>query len=187
MIYSPNHYIGRLILPNEQVRFWLESAASLAGIIGLFAIASELLRARRADARDFLFQTQEKWDEIFDERMVVRSLRFSNMDDYLLALHESENSQAFMTVFNFWDLMTRTIKAKAIDKDIAIHAFGRPFMDYFGKYSHVQHQRVELQGGSNWFTTFDWFAEEITKTLPGEFDAFSKEDKYVEKLKAQAN
>jgi hypothetical protein len=173
-------------VPNELLRFWLESVASIAGIAALAAIALELQRARRADARDFLFQTHEKWIEIFEERMTVRSLEFSNMDDYLLALHGSADRQALMTVFNFWDLLTRTIRAKAIDKDLAIENFGRPFLDYFGKFSHVQHQRVELQGGSNWFESFDWFAEEISKILPDEFEAYTKEDEYYEKLKAQA-
>ena len=46
-------------MPSEQVRFWLEVVASAAGIAALAAIALELLRARRADARDFIFHISE--------------------------------------------------------------------------------------------------------------------------------
>lgn len=42
-------------MDNEQLSFWIDLFASFTAIIGLFAVAYELYRARKAEVRQFHF------------------------------------------------------------------------------------------------------------------------------------
>ena len=66
-------------MPSEQLRFWLETLASITGIAALVFIAMELLRARRADSRDFLFHVYEKYEGLAKDMQVVATLQVSNI------------------------------------------------------------------------------------------------------------
>ena len=160
-------------MPSEQIRFWLESIGSVAGVAALAAIALELIRARRADTRDFLFHTHEKYNEIRKEQDLLLSLKFSQLEDYNFSGSE-ENMDAWVSVFGFWNLIASTTRAKAIDKNIVIEQFARPFLRFYEKFSEAGHQLVEEQGGLNWFNNIDWLADETIKRFPGEVEAMKK-------------
>ena len=164
-------------MPSEQLQFWLESVASLAGIIGIYAIASELLRARRADAREFLFHMAEKLDEMHEDRRIVEQLKFSNYDEFL-SLYQ-EHDVAMLKVYNFWDLLTKTVKDKVIDSKVAVDHFGRMFMySFYNKYSKAHHELRDIEDNSEWFSNFDWFAKEYARLKPGDWAGYEKADKY---------
>lgn len=174
-------------MPSEQLRFWLETITSVIGLIGVFAIALELLRARRADARDFIFHISEKYKDIYNERTLVNSFEFSNMDEWIVVIRgKEEHWQAYATVFNFWDLLTKTVRATAIDRKIAITQWGRVFMLFHEKFSQVSRELIELEGGHNWYENFDWFAEEYMKYLPSDLDAMKRQNEIAERVLAEA-
>lgn len=164
-------------MPNEQIRFWLESFASIAGIVGLFAIASELLRARKADARDFLFHMYEKFDAMHEERRLMEQLEFSNYDEFLQLFQD--NDKSMLTIYNFWDLLTRTVKDGIIDSRTALDHFGRIFMTFYNRYSKAHHEYRDIEGNPEWFATFDWFAKEYHRLKPGDWDRFMKGSEYI--------
>lgn len=173
-------------MPSETVRFWLESIGSVAGIAALAAIALELLRARRADTRDFLFQITEKHQEIRHETNIAFSWEFSNLEEWYLNDSE-ENRVAWSAVYSFWDLLAVSVRAKTISKYFAAKQFGRPFLRFYEKFSDVMHQQIEIEGGANWFGDIDWLADEVFKLFPGEIEAMNELNEYFEKLKAQAS
>ena len=160
-------------MPSEQVRFILESIASIAAIAALVAIALELQRARRADTRDFLFYTHEKYHEIRKTQDYLLGLNISNVDD----LNKGDKkTDAWMSVYGFWELICRTTQAKAIDKDIVIEQYARPFLRFYDKLADVVHERIEEQGGLDWFSPVDWFANETYKRYPSEVKSMKNEE-----------
>lgn len=165
---------------NEQLRFWLESLASLAAIIGLFTIAKELLRARKADQRDFLFHMSDKLDAMHEERRIVEQLEFSNYDEFLA--HFQTHDEPLLKVYNFWDLLTRAVKDNIVDAKTAIDHFGRLFMyTYYSKYAKAHHEYRDIEGNPEWFANFDWFAEQYNKLKPGDWDKYMKGRDYISK------
>jgi hypothetical protein len=174
-------------VPSDQVRFWLETAASIIGLIGVFAIALELLRARKADERDFLFHTYEKYEEIAAERGIVQNLQFTNVDELVLInSSEGDAQSAYFKVFNYWDLLTKTIQSGAISSKIAAEHFAFPFMTYYEKYSTYIHEWFKIIGGYGQFDSFDWFAEECQRVM-GDSEIPRKAQEYIDKVKAQAS
>jgi hypothetical protein len=174
-------------MPSEQIRFILEAIGSIAGIAALIAIALELQRARKADERDFLFHTYEKFEEISKEWAVATSMEFSTLDELILLTINEEHENAFLKIFNFWDLFTKTVRDKAISKTSAFEHFGIPFIRYYDKFSLAFHELDEIKGGYNNFESFDWFYEELTRNYPGESESVKRRETYNAKVKAQAS
>lgn len=173
-------------MPSEQLRFWLELVASFAGIAALAAIALELQRARKADTRDFLFQTTEKINEIRKERIYLTSLNFSNLKEFLILRRDDEYGQAFVAVFNFWSLLVKTTRLNAVNQKIVFDEYGLAFMNYYEKFSEVQHEFAKVSG-FNWFEELDWFADEYMRLFPGKVELLKKQNEYVEKVVSQAS
>lgn len=173
-------------MPSEQLQFILESITSIVGIAALVAIAIELQRARRADAREFLFHTYEKFSGIHKHRVLVENLEIIDFDDWLLGFNDEAISESQTAVFNFWDLLTRTVRDSSINSKIAVEHFGRVFMTYYEKYSPYHHQFRKLEGDSEWTKSFDWFAEKYSRHLPGDWEAFQTSNSYREKLFAES-
>jgi hypothetical protein len=145
----------------------------------------ELQRARRADTRDYLFQSFEKWEEMSKEWTLVLSMEFSTLDELLILTRDETRFNAFLKVFNFWDLLTKTIQDKAIDRSVAFEHYGISFVRYYDKYSKAMQEVDEIKGGFNNFQSFDWFHEEYLKTYPGEVESVKKRDEYFKKVWAQ--
>ena len=165
-------------MPSEQLRFVLESIASIAGFAALVATALELQRARRADAREFLFHAYEKFNDIHEHRIIVEQLELNSFDDFRREFSDDRARESLVTMYSFWDLLTRTIRDRAIDTKSATEHFGRVFMTYYVKYSPFQHEWRKIEGDSDWFEDFDWFAEEYFRLRPGDWEAFQKRLSY---------
>ena len=174
-------------MPNDQIRFWIESFASLIGIVGILAIVWELDRARKADAREFLFYTYAQFNKIHKQRVVVENLEINSLDEFLLTLKDPDSRESILAFFNFMDMLTRTVRDKSINSKIAVEHFGRIFMDYYEKTVEYQHQYRELEGNSTWFESFDWFAEEYRRHMPGDYEAYQRGQAYVADLFARTD
>ena len=175
-------------MPSEQLRFIIETAASIIGLIGVFAIALELLRARKADERDFLFHTYEKYEEIAVERGIIFNLNFTKLDELvLITVSEGDAKSAYFKVFDYWDLLTKTIQSGAISSKIAAEHFAFPFMTYYEKYSTYIHEWFKIIGGYGQFDSFDWFAEECRRLVMIDSEIPRKAQEYIDKVKAQAS
>ena len=177
-------------MPSDQVRFVLESIASIAGIAALAAIALELLRARRADARDFLFHTQEKFDAIYDERRIVMALELKSLEEFssmFFGDSDEELRRAWVKVFNFWDMLTRTVRANAIDEKMALEHFGRVFIAYYEKFSPVHKELVEIESGFDWYENFNWFAAEYMQHHPNDLEASKRGQEYFDSLQVNVS
>lgn len=165
-------------MPSEQLRFWLEAIGSIAGIVALAAIALELQRARRADEREFLFHAYEKFSGLHRHRVVVEGLESTSFDDFRKSLNDEKTRESLVSIYNFWDLLTRTVKDKSINSKSAVEHFGRVFMVYYVKFSPIHHKWREIEGNSDWFKSFDWFADEYMRLLPGDWEAAQKRINY---------
>ena len=174
-------------MPNEQLRFWLETVGSIAGIAALVAIALELLRARRADTRDFLFEMTNKYAEIKNAEVVALSWEFSNVEEWWL-LGSKEWVESYMPVYYFYDVLATSVRSKTVNKEFAIKQFGRPFIRFYEKFSSVMHQVIEIEGeGINWFADWDWLADEVVRLYPGEKTATKNLNDAYEKVMAKAS
>jgi hypothetical protein len=174
-------------MPSEQLRFWLEGIGSLAGVVALAAIALELVRARRADTRDFLFQMTNKYAEIKNAEVVALSWEFSNLEEWWL-IGNREWRESFVPVYNFYDMFATSVRSKTINKKFAIKQFGRPFIRFHQKFSDVMHQVIEIEGeGINWFEDWDWLADEIVRLYPGETTASKNLKDAYEKVMPKAS
>ena len=171
---------------SEQIRFWLETLGSIAGISALVFVGLELLRARRADARDFLFHIYEKYEGLADELILVEAVDPVNLEELMALVEDEEFSAAFQKMFNFWELLTKTVRDNAIDKAIAFEHFGAPFIRFYGIYSNAQHEWNRIGNGINFFKSFDWFYAEIMKAYPGELEAAGLRNEFVAGLEAKA-
>ena len=174
-------------MPSEQLRFVLEIIGSIAGIAALIAIALELQRARKADERDFLFHTYEKFEELSREWALSTSMEFSTLDELILLTINEEHQNAFLKIFNFWDLFTKTVRDNAISKSSAFEHFGIAFIRYYDNYSQAFHEMDEIKGGLNSFESLDWFYEELIKNYPGESESVKRRETYWAKVEAQAS
>ena len=174
-------------MPSEQFRFLLESIASAAGILALVAIALELLRARRADARDFLFQTYEKMGVLSADVRYVQAMEFDNLDEMLLLLGDEKVDIIWNNVFSFWDLFTKSVRANAIDKHMAFEHFGAPFLRYYQKHSNALQDWYAISMDLNNWESFDWFFNEFMSKYPREIEAEKTRRAYSAKVKAKAS
>ena len=110
-------------MPSEQIRFLLETIGSIAGIAALVAIALEFLRARRADARDFLFHIYEKYEGLAKEMVLVESKKPMNKQELLtLARDAEEFDDAFQKIFNFWEEFTTMLAVSYARFSIGVEA-----------------------------------------------------------------
>ena len=170
-------------MPSEQVRFWLEALGSIAGVVALAAIALELIRARRADTRDFLFAASGKLGELLSERIFVNAMEFSNLENWLQLGRDDENVKNFTAVFNFWSLIAKTTKLNAINRNIIFGEYGLPFMVFYEKFSKLYHELAE-HTGMNFFEELDWFANEFAARFPGKHELNKRHNEYVKEVKA---
>ena len=174
-------------MPSEQLRLVLESIASLAGIVALIAIALELQRARKSDAREYLFHMYEKFEELSNARVFVLSLEFSTLEELIVLTGKGESDDTFFKVFNFWDLFTKTVRDNTINREMAFEHFGIAFIQYYDKYATVFHQLGEIKGGFNNFDSFDWFSKEFLRAYPGELESVRRRNAFSEKVLAQTS
>ena len=174
-------------MPSEQLRFWLEAAGSAAGIAALAAIALELLRARKADSRDFYFHVSERYEGLWNERQLLDSVEFSSLEEVYKMIEDKELLKAYAKVSNSWDLLARTVRDNPIDKKLAVEQFGRVFYEYYEKWTPVHNQlnEIEGKGGYGYFAHFDWFAAEYKNHLPGDWEAKLRADEHYENWKTQ--
>lgn len=174
-------------MPSEQLRFWIEIVASFAGIVALFAIAMELVRARRADTRDFLFNANEKLNAISSERLYTESMEFSNLEDWAILVKDDKHWKKFLAVFNFWELIATATKLNAINKNLVLYEYGVAFMHFYEKFSTVYHE-LDKNTGFNMFEELDWFANEFMGSqFSSRFELGKKANDYVNKVIAQAS
>ena len=151
----------------------------------MVAIALELQRARRADAREFLFHTYEKFNELAQERKLIAYLEVSNIEELIIQWKNSETRIAYRKLYNFWDLLTKSVRDNAVGKRIAFEHFGAPFTRWFNKYALAQQQWTTLGNGIPYFESFEWFNKELRKMYPGEEEAVEIRIKYIEKVQNQ--
>ena len=173
-------------MPSEQIRFWFEIFGSFAGLLGLAAIALELLRARRADTRDYLLRIHSRLSEISEERVIVDGFEFSNMDEFFLLWNEGENLKAYRAVYNFWELLIDTTRSNPVDKLQVMQSFGEIYMSFYDKVADVSIE-IETTFGGVFFEPFRWFASEYNENYPHaqqQADSNRKIGEYIEKLKA---
>ena len=176
-------------MPSEQLRFWLEVFSSFAGLVGLAAIALELLRARRADTRDYLLRIHRRLSEISEERVIVDGFEFSNMDEFFLLWKEGENLTAYRAVYNFWELLIETTRSNPVDKLQIMQGFGDIYMSFYDKVADASIE-IETTFGGMFFEPFRWFANEYKKNYPHaqeQVESNRKIGEYIEKLKAQSS
>ena len=173
-------------MPSEQIRFWLETLATIAGIAALVFVGQELLRARRADARDFLFHIYEKFERLADELILIEAVDPVDLKGLLSLNEDEEFSAAFQKMFNFWELLTKTVRDNAIDKVIAFEHFGAPFIRFYEIYSNAQHEWNRIGNGIPFFKSFDWFYKEVIIAYPGEVEAAGLRKEFVAGLEAKA-
>lgn len=174
-------------MPSEQLRFWLEVVASIAGVVALAAIALELVRARRADTRDFLFQMSNKYSEIKSAETSALSWEFSNLEEWWL-IGNKEWVESYMPAYNFYDILATSIRSKTINREFAIKQFGRPFIRFYEKFSGVMHQAIEIEGGGiDWFEDWDWLANEVIRLHPDEKTATKNLNDAYDKVMAKAS
>ena len=173
-------------MPSDQIRVILENFASVVGIIGIYAIALELLRARKADSREFLFHTYEKFSLLHTERRLVESSEIENLEEFILAFGDKKFDKAFTSIYNFWDLLTRTVNEQTIDKKMALNHFGRVFMQFYSKFSDFNHEFGQITGDTKYWENFDWFAAEFDELSPDNLDAINRGDEYVAEVFAKA-
>jgi hypothetical protein len=60
---------------NEQLAFWIDIFASSTAIIGLFFVAYQLYRARKAEVRQFHFETFKMFSvDLKQDRLLTTNL-----------------------------------------------------------------------------------------------------------------
>ena len=121
------------------------------------------------------------------EWTLVLSMEFSTLDELLILTRDETRFNAFLKVFNFWDLLIKIIQDKAIDRSVAFEHYGISFVRYYDKYSNAMQEVDEIKGGFNNFQSFDWFHEEYLKTYPGEVESVKKRDDSFAKVWAPAS
>jgi len=175
-------------VPSEQLRFWLESVGSVAGILALAAIALELQRARKADAREFLARAHEKFISLYPQYLRLSTIEVTTTDEMLL-VEDEEGAKAYSEMVNFWDSISTEIRHNPSERKMAVEAFGRAFYGFYEKWSPFLKGIAEIEGEGSYggAAHLEWFADEYFKHLPGDWAASQRLDTYVEKLKAEAS
>jgi hypothetical protein len=171
-------------MSNEQIRFWLESLATIAGIVGLFAIALELMRSRKADTRAFYFHISEKFDALVEHRNILNQWDVPEFDELMLIPDEDERSMAFGQVINFWDMVTKAAHDSRADKNIALEQFGLSYYRFYSKWEFFFKRMKDIGGSTDLigFRYFDWFAKEFLEKYSDDWEKLQKIDAYAEQV-----
>jgi hypothetical protein len=108
-------------MENTQLSFWINLIASSTAIIGLLAVAYELYRARKADVRQFHFDTHKMYSiDMKQDRLLESQLSWDTPEEFVTKIAgDYETAQAIKNILDFYTLIASAARDKTINRDKA--------------------------------------------------------------------
>jgi hypothetical protein len=152
---------------NEQLAFWIDLFASSTAIIGLFFVAYQLYRARKAEVRQFHFETFKMFSvDLKRDRLLTTNLQWDNHKDLSKQLASNlEVGHAFKNILDFYTLIASAARDKTINREKAFEYWGQPVISYWTRYGQIFMEQRKLFG-PELAGDLEWFFNEATKTHP---------------------
>jgi hypothetical protein len=151
----------------ESVAFWVDLFASLASVIGLGAVAFELSRARRAEHRQFQFDTFKMFNvDLKDERLIEYQLNRDSVEEFTKeVIADPEKFNAFKNILDFYSLIASAAKSKSINRKNALKHWGQPLISFWNRYEDLFISRRKIMGPEA-FSELEWFKSLAEKSHP---------------------
>ena len=152
---------------NEQLAFWINLFASSTAIIGLFFVAYQLNRARKAEVRHFQFDTFKMFSiDMKQDRFLESQLQWENREHLAAQLaSDYETAHAFKNILDFYTLIASAARDKTINRNKAFEYWGQQVISYWKRYGPLLVERRQLLGPDA-FRDLEWFNNEATRSHP---------------------
>ena len=152
---------------NEQLAFWINLFASSTAIVGLFFVAYQLARARKAEVRQFHFDTFKMYSiDMKQDRILESRMQWENHQDLVTKLTSNlETFHAFKNILDFYTLIASAARDKTISRKKAFQYWGQPIISYWTKYGQIYVEQRQLFGPES-AADLEWFYNEATKAHP---------------------
>ena len=146
---------------NEELAFWIDLIASSTAILGLFFVAYELSRARKAEVRQFHFETFMLFSiDMRQDRIIEGQMRLEKHENLVKkAIRDPEAFHAFKNVLDFYTLIATAARDKTINRDKALDYWGQPIISYWSAYGQLFIENRQLFG-SGAGQDLEWFYKE---------------------------
>jgi hypothetical protein len=152
---------------NEQFAFWVNLIASSTAIVGLFFVAYQLSRARKAEVRQFHFDTFKLFSiDMKQDRLLESRLQWENHEELTTQLVSNlEAFHAFKNILDFYTLIAAAARDNTINRDKALEYWGQPVISYWTKYGQLYVKQRHLFGPES-AGDLEWFYNEATEAHP---------------------
>lgn len=149
---------------NEQLAFWINLLASSTAIVGLFFVAYQLYKARKAEIRQFHFETYKIFSfDLKQDRLRESGLKWDNHEElFQQVTSDLETFHSLKNILDFYSLIASAARDKTIDRDKAFEYWGQTIMMFWKKYGPfiLEWRRVY---GSGAMADIEWFDKQATR------------------------
>jgi hypothetical protein len=152
---------------NENLAFWFDLLGSSTAILGIFIVAYELYKARKAEIRQFHFDTFKMFTiDMREDRLAVSDLHWANPEELITKISgDRELFHSFKNILDFYTLIASAARAKTIDRNKAIEYWGQPIISYWQRYGQILAKSRERFGPAT-AENLEWFYNISIKTYP---------------------
>jgi hypothetical protein len=152
---------------SQTFAFWIDLFASLASVFGLGAVAYQLSRARKAELRQFQFDTFKMFSiDLKDERAIEYQLNRSSLDEFKKEMvTDPAKANAYKNILDFYSLIASAAKSKSINRKDAFRTWGQPMISFWNRYEELFLERRSVMGEEA-FSDLEWFKTMSEKTHP---------------------
>ena len=149
---------------NEQLAFWINLLTSSTAIVGLFFVAYQLYKARKAEVRQFQFETYKIFSlDLKQDRLREGGLQWDNHEELFQQLtSDLETFHALKNILDFYTLIASAARDKTIDRDKAFEYWGQTIMMFWKKYGPFLLEWRTVYGPAA-MADLEWFVKEATK------------------------
>ena len=160
---------------SESIAYWVDMFASLASVIGLGAVAFELSRARRAEQRQFQFDTFKMFNvDLKDERLIEYQLNRDSVEEFTKeVIADPEKFNAYKNILDFYSLIATAAKSKSINRKNAFNIWGQPLISFWNRYEDLFISRRKMMGPDA-FSELEWFKSMAEKAHPEFVERFDE-------------
>jgi hypothetical protein len=171
---------------NEQLAFWINLLASATAIVGLFFVAYQLYKARKAEIRQFHFDTFRIFSlDLKQDRLLEGRLQWETHDELTQQLiNDPETFHALKNILDFFTLIASAARDKTIDRDKAFEYWGQTIMRFWTKYGPMLVEWRHLYGPSA-AGDLEWFDREANKVHENYAERLEKIQKAAREMRQE--
>ena len=151
----------------EQWGILAEIVASLATVGALVGLTLEMRKSRQIENRQVIFDTDEKWESLREERKLCHAMYWDDYEDFnqKYQFGDKKYFRAYSSVINFFEMLSETSHLGMVDRKMTVRFWGQIAVYWWELFKDIQlAKRDDRTPYAS--EELEWLSNEVLKKNP---------------------